>query len=274
MSYSTPNSVAGRAGLALPATTIHSSPALRARFSQNDGRPRRVMPLMRKVEVVHGSTEHPGDIAEFTRIVPAIGAFDEAFAAFARGALMATDRGTVAVEDLWPGDMVKTADSGFQPLLWRGSTIVTSAARAQEPGMGTLTRISADALGIGRPLPDLVLGPRAALSHCASGVRKLTGAAAAFVPARDFIDGINIVELTPPTAAKVFHLGFAGQHRLIASGVEVASMHPGPIHRFGLRGDMLMLFLSCFPHIETVEDFGPPLQPKLRLADLNLFDVA
>ncbi len=229
---------------------------------------------MRKVEIAHLCPRNPGDTAEFTRIVPAIHAFDEAFAAFARGTLLATARGLVAVEDLWPGDSVRTADAGFQPLLWRGSTVVTGAARGQEPGMGALTRIAADALGITRPMPDLILGPRAHLSHRSAGVRKLTGAEAAFVPARDFLDGVNIVELAPQTAVQVYHVGFARQHRLVACGVEVASMHPGALHQFGLRGEMLTLYLSCFPHIQRLEDFGAPAQPRLRLADLDLFDVA
>ena len=269
MTISTPNAATGL--VAAP----HSAPVpAQGRFSGQTGRSPRVMPLMRKVEIAHLSDSHPGDITEFTRIVPAMGAFDEAFSAFARGTLLSTDRGTVAVEDLWPGDRVKTADDGFQPLLWRGSTVVTGQARGQEPGMGTLTRIAADALGIARPMPDLILGPRALLSHRAPGVRKLTGSEAAFIPARDFLDGVNIVELAPQTAVQVYHLGFAMQHRLVAQGVEVASMHPGALHLLPLRGEMLTLFLSCFPHIASLEEFGAPLQPRLRLADLDLFDVA
>ncbi len=248
---------------------------------------------MRKVEIAHLSPGHRadtppgpasgiadlsgaayGDVAEFSCIVPAIDAFDEAFTAFARGTLMPTTRGVVAIEDLWPGDAVRTANAGFQTLMWRGTTVITDRAGAQEAGMGTLTRISADALGIARPLPDLILGPRAQLSHRSAGIQKLTGSEAAFIPARDFLDGVNIVELTPPTAVQVYHLGFMRQHKLIANGVEVGSMHPGPAHRFALRGEMLTLYLSCFPHMRSIEDFGAPAQPRLRLADLGLFDAA
>lgn len=270
MSYERPTAAAGLA--VVPYTKTVSSD----RLAGPDGRsqPQRVMPLMRKVEIVHQSATHPGDIVDLTRIVPARAAFEDCFAAFARGTLLTTDRGQVAVEDLFPGDRVKTVDAGFQPLQWRGSTVLSSSAKGQDPAMGKLTRIAADSLGIARPMPDLVLGPRARLSHRANGVKRLTGSDAALVAARDFIDGVNIVELTPPTTVQSYHLGFAGHHLLVANGVEVESMHPGLPHLLGLRGEVLDLFMSCFPHKAHMEDFGAPILPRLNLQDLDLFKVA
>ena len=254
--------------------TQDPGPTSSGRLTQSDGRSQRVMPLMRKVEIVHLSPTHPNDIVDFTRIVPAIPVFEDAFAAFARGTLLPTDHGEVAVEDLWPGMKIRTVDGGMQTLLWRGATVLSSHAKNQDPAMGQLTRIDADSLGIARPMPDLVLGPRARLAHRAPGIKVLTGHDVAAIPARDFIDGVNIVALTPPTSVQVYHLGLAKPHRLVANGVEVESYHPGPAHLVNLRGEMLDLFLSCFPHIRTIEDFGAPLMPRLRLNDLDLFDVA
>lgn len=233
-----------------------------------------MMPLMRKVEIVHLTNRYSLDIDDFSRIVPAIGPFDEAFSAFARGSLLQTDRGQLAVEDLLPGDKVRTVDAGFQTLIWRGTTVLSSLAKGQDPSMGQLTRIAADSLGIARPMPDLVLGPRARLAHRSAGVRTLTGKDTALIPVRDFIDGVNVVSLTPPTTVPAYHLGFERHHLLAANGVEVESYHPGPLHQLGLRGDMLALFLSCFPHVDSLEDFGPPALPRLRLSDLDLFEVA
>lgn len=231
-------------------------------------------PLMRRIEVVHLASPDSADIVEFRRVVPALPAFEEAFCAFGRGAIVQTDRGQVTVEDLLPGDSVRTADAGFQNLLWRGATIISPTAPRQDPVMSTLTRISADAMGIARPMPDLILGPRARLIHRAEGVRKLTGSEMAAIPARDFIDGDNVVRLTPPSAGPVYHLGFAGHHRIVANGMEIESYHPGPAHLFGLRGELLDVFLSCFPHADSIEAFGPPSMPRLNLNDLDLFDVA
>lgn len=242
--------------------------------TQADGRSPRMKPLMRKVEIVHLTSPHSLDIDDFTRIVPATPVFEDAFSALARGTLLHTDRGQIAVEDLLPGDKVRTMDAGFQTLLWRGKTVISSRAQGQDPEMAQLTRIAADALGVARPMPDLILGPRSRLVHRAAGVRVLTGQDTALVPARDFIDGVNVVSLSPPTTVPVFHLGFAEQHLLVANGVEVESYHPGPAHLIGLRGEMLSLFLSCFPHVNSIEAFGPPALPRLRLSDLDLFNVA
>lgn len=237
-------------------------------FARQDGRPQRMMPLMRKVEVACLSPN--GDIHDISRLVPALPAFEEAFSAFTRATLMTTERGVVAVGDLWPGDRVRTVDNGFQTLLWKGSTMLVSGAPGQDPTMGRLTRIAADSLGIARPMPDLVLGPRARIVHRAQNVERLTGTDAALIPARDFIDGISIIELTPPAPVETFHLGFARHERLVANGVEVESWYPGPLHNLGLNGEMLGLFLSCFPHLQGTEDIGPLALPRLRLGDLDV----
>jgi len=230
------------------------------------------MPLMRRVGIVHLSASH--DINDFTRIVPAMPAFEAAFASFARGTLMQTERGLIAVEDLLPGDRLRTVEDGFQTLLWRGGTMIVPQGEGQDPAMRRLTRIAADALGIARPMSDLVLGPRARLSFRAPGIRKLTGQDSALIPARDFIDGINVIELTPPSPVQVFQLGFAAHYRILANGVEVESLHPGPAHALGLRGDLLDLYLSCFPHVADLAAFGPMTMPRLNKADLDLIDAA
>jgi hypothetical protein len=254
------------------AAGVTSSPARLGRFTRPDGRPQRVMPLMRKVEVACLTPE--GEVNDSARLVPAVPAFEDAFAAFTRANLVTTDRGLVAVGDLYPGDLVRTVDHGFQTLLWKGTTMLVPQAQGQDPAMGRLTRIAADALGIARPMGDLVLGPRARLIHRSPEIRRLTGQDIAAIPARDFIDGIGVVELTPATAVEVFHLGFSGHERIVANGVEVESYHPGPVHNLGLRPDMLGLFLSCFPHIAAAEDFGLPAIARLRLGDLDLTHVA
>jgi hypothetical protein len=121
---------------------------------------------MRKVELAWLLCS--GEVGEDARLVPALPAFEEAFAAFARGTLFPTPRGLVGVEDLWPGMAVRVAG---------GRDAAAPVARLDHggprrglgpgrpgrlgPAMTRLTRISADALGLARPLQDLVLGPHA-----------------------------------------------------------------------------------------------------------------
>ncbi len=244
------------------------------RSTRSEPRPRHSVPLMRRIEILCLSPEQSGEILEITQLVPALPVFEEAVSAIARGALLPTDRGIVAVEDLWPGDRIRTVTQGLRTLLWRGSTAIVAAASGQAPEMQRLTRVAADAFGPGRPMPDLLLGPHARLVRRGAAIERLTGHRAAAIPARDLIDGVGVIEVTPQSSVQVFHLVFERQQRLVANGVEIESYHPGPAQLAALRGDARSRFLSCFPHLTTIEEFGPPTLPQLRLADLDSTDVA
>lgn len=227
---------------------------------------------MRRVEVACLSPS--GEVISAPRLVPALPAFEEPFAAFTRASLVVTENGLTAVGDLWPGDRVRTVDNGFQTLIWKGTTLLVPHAAGQDPAMGRLTRVAADALGVARPMHDLVLGPMARVTHRAPAIERLVGRELALIPARDFIDGFGIIEITPPAPVEVCHLGFADHEIIVANGVEVESYHPGPIHNLGLRPEYMDLFLSCFPHISDVADWGMPAWPRMRRSDLDLTRAA
>jgi len=215
-----------------------------------------------------------GDLAEVMRLAPALPAFEDACAAMARGALLSTTRGIVAIEDILPGDEVKTTTNGFQTVLWRGSIQITRDPRLGESPRNQLIRVSADALGIGKPMTDLLLGPAARLYHRLPQIKAVTGHDAAFVPASDFIDGVGIFDVAPPSPVPVFQLAFADHQRIAVNGVEIDSFNPGPRHLLGLRGEKLDLYLGLFPHVASLDAFGLMLHPRLSLRDIDLFDVA
>lgn len=246
-----------------PAARPHAAPAAGVRA-----------PLMRKVEIAW--LQPSGEAGEASRLVPALPTFEEAFAAFPRGTLFPTPRGLVAVEDLWPGMAVRTAEGGARRLLWRGSTTVAPGGDLSrlDPAMTRLTRIGADALGLSRPFQDLVLGPHARVVRRGPAVRALTGGEAALVPAADLADGVQVAAVTPASAVQVFHLGFERHERIEAQGVEVDSQHPGPLAAAGLPPEVLDLWLSCFPHRRSLAEWGPAVLPRLTGRDLGLFDAA
>lgn len=227
---------------------------------------------MRRYEVVHLLPN--GDIDDVTRIAPAHPSFENSFGAIARGGLLATDRGVVAIEDILPGDQVKTISNGFQTVLWRGSMSIVPNSPIHSERHSKLVRVAADALGIGRPMPDLLLGPYARLYHRSPALQRVTGHDAAFVPVQDFVDGINVVEIEPQTAVEVFQIGFSGHERFAVNGVEIDSQNPGARHELGLRGEMLDLYMTLFPHAERIEDFGLLSHPRMSLHDLDFGVVA
>lgn len=267
MKQMTPSPAAGLA-VGNKNAPVHSS----GRVAHPDGRLQRAQPLMRRYEVVHLLPN--GDINDFSRIAPAHPAFEDSFGSLARGSLLKTNRGMIAVEDILPGDEIKTVTHGFQTLHWRGSMTLVPGATGQDPRMGKLIRIASDALGVGRPMPDLLLGPSARLYHRSPTLQRVTGHTAAFVPAADFVDGVNIVEVQPQTPVEVFQLGFTNHERIVVNGVEVDSHNPGARHNIRLRGEMLARYLDLFPQVERIEDFGMLMHPRLSLHDLDFGVVA
>lgn len=243
-----------------------------ARLAQRDKRAQPARARMRRYEVFHLLSN--GDIDDFSRIAPAHYAFEDSFGSLARGALLQTNRGVVAIEDILPGDQVKTVTHDFQTVHWRGSMTIVPETAGQDALMGRLIRVSADSLGIGRPMPDLLLGPSARLYHRSPQLQSITGHDAAFVPASDFIDGVNIFEVAPQSPVQVFQLGFVNHERIVANGVELDSHNPGARHELGLRGDMLELYLTLFPHVKRIEDFGMLMHPRMSLRDLDFGVVA
>lgn len=256
------------AGLAV---APYISPSLMGRIASPSGQLARVKPLMRKYEVAHLTPSK--NIEDFTRIAPAMASFENAFAAFGRGAILRTKSGMMAVEDLLPGDRVLT-DHGYQTLLWRGTMTIFPGTQNPRTEIGTMTRITADTLGLGRPSPDLVLGPAARMLHKSPATKLLTGTDTSLIPVRDFIDGEQVIELRPIAPVHCYQLGFEDHTCVNVNGIDVETLHPGPAHALGLGPDLLPHFMAMFPHMHRFADFGTLAAPRLRKADLDLVMVA
>ncbi|HHI71565.1 MAG TPA: Hint domain-containing protein [Rhodobacteraceae bacterium] len=206
-----------------------------------------------------------GDVIEVNRIAPSIPIFEDAFSAFARGTLVATNNGPVAVEDLLPGDRIQTRDNGLQTLQWVGSMMLAPAALHRETRQKKLCRITADAFGLGRPAPDLILGPGARLLRRDAALVGAMGTPSALAPVKAFADGEIVLEVKPVTAVKVYHLAFARHQIICANGLETESYHPGPVERLQIDHEMKTIFMALFPHIRLLRDFGELSYPRLSL---------
>ena len=89
--------------------------------------------MMRRYRI--RSLREDGSVHETENIGPATPVFEKAFSAFARGTLIKTTTGPVAVEDLEPGMMLITAEHGPSQLLWIGSmTLVPRGWRRRIAG--------------------------------------------------------------------------------------------------------------------------------------------
>ena len=206
--------------------------------------------------------DQSGNYDDMIKLAPAIPLFENAFSAFGRGTLIPTMDGPVAVEDLLPGTLVETT-TGLAPLVWTGSMTVAPGSAAQEESPLRMYRIAADAFGLGRPMPDLLLGPGARLLNRAPSVRASYGTEAVLEPIAPMADGMSVIEITPVSTIQTYHLGFMSHRTVMANGVEVETMHPGGLNPSHIDSTMLAHYLSMFPHVRQIADFGRLAFPRV-----------
>lgn len=211
-----------------------------------------------------------GRTAAQERVLPALPLLDAAHAAFARGALVATPRGPVAVEDLSPGDMICSAAGGAVPVAWIGSVTM----RPAPGGAGVpLVRVLADALGPGRPLADLVTGPGARLLSRPRGLRARIGADGVLSPVQAMADGIHAVSMISGQPVTFYHLALRRHAVIVVNGLETESFHPGAGFERGLDPATLRQVMAMFPHLCGPGDFGPLAQLRLPLDAPETLDL-
>ncbi|WP_299958211.1 Hint domain-containing protein [uncultured Roseobacter sp.] len=195
-----------------------------------------------------------GDIITSQHKIPTLPIFENAFSAFARGTPLQTSAGFVAIEDLQPGDRVLTVDGSARQVTWIGSACFAPSDRSRRH---VVTRLMADCFGINRPDSFLSLGPAARLLQTPPHLRAETGDKQRMTLASGFVDGVNIIEVTPPTPVRMFHLSLDRHTAVIAGGLEVETYHPGVDPMRPLSHTLQSVFLSLFPHLTDISAFGP-----------------
>lgn len=231
----------------------------------------RSVPLTRRFEV--SWLAENGDIEDFIRVAPAIPIFEQAFSAFAHGALISTAEGPIAVEDLIPGTQVETAGGGTATLRWVGAITLVPGAPCTSDVPQRLYRINADTFGLGRPATDVTLGPAARLLNRDPAIRNALGCEAALAPVTSLEDGNSVVALNPVSPVRVYHLAFESHQVILANGIEVESYHPGPDAHYSMSSELRELFVSLFPHIDSLQGFGRVLWPRFETDDYEEFNL-
>jgi hypothetical protein len=234
-----------------------------ARKDRRPSVPIRAVPYTRRYDV--SWMDDAGFLEDFSRVAPAMPIFEAGFNALAHGALVATPRGHVAVEDLVPGMMIETVNGGPARLRWIGAmTLVPDAPNRGVPDR--LYRVVADSLGFARPAVDVTLGPGARLLDRSPEVCRGLGTEAALVPVQARADGESIIEIAPVSALRVYHLSFDQHHVISVGGLEIESFHPGPDAIYSLSDEMREQFVALFPHKRSLQDFGRMLWPRFDVA--------
>ena len=227
--------------------------------------PTRAHRVMRKYQISYLDTQ--GRPCWTEQIGPASPHFEAAFSAFAHGVPIVTPDGPVAVQDLVPGMRVSTQTRGPMRVLWIGAMTLVPQAPGNETAGARMTRVMPDAFGLGKPEANLMVGPGARLLSRprGQGHDRGPGCERLLVPAGDLVDGMNIVDVTPPRPVTVYHVALRQHAILQAAGLDMESFHPGAAFERHMGPKMLALFLSLFPHVSKPADFGKMACPRLDL---------
>lgn len=144
---------------------------------------------------------------------------------FAAGTRLRTPQGSMAIEDLRPGDRLSTRDDGPQEILWTGRRRMTGARLFAMPHLRPV-RFRAGAMGIGQPDRDLLVSPDHRMLVRGAAARALFGQDEVLVAAADLANGASVaVDLTVREVTYVHVL--MERHEVVwANGLATESFHP------------------------------------------------
>jgi hypothetical protein len=195
-------------------------------------------------------------------------AYSSLVTCFAAGTRIETERGLVAVEDIRPGDRVATLDEGLQPVRWIGRRFLDGADLARTPKLRPV-RISAGALGYGRPARDLLVSPQHRVLVRARVVERMFDAPEVLLPAVRLI-GMPGVEIADEVAdVTYFHLLFDRHQIVFSEGAETESLFLGAQSLIALGPDLREEIATLFPevmHPDFVPGLVRPTPEKGKLA--------
>ena len=76
------------------------------------------------------------------------------------------------------------------------------------------------------------------------------------VPVADYIDGDRLLEIVPGGPVQMYHIMLQRHSTMTIGGVELESYHPGKALQRLTGQNLRALFLSMFPNVSRLEDFG------------------
>lgn len=184
-----------------------------------------------------------------------------------RGTLIETVEGRVAVEDLEPGNRVKTLDSGYQPIRWIGSRVMGAADLALEPELRPI-RLSAGALGEGTPDRDLLVSPQHRVLVTGWKAELYFGQPEILVPAKALVNDHDIRIAHDVDEVEYFHVLFDKHEIMLTNGALTESFFPGDYVLDELDSRVQAELQAIFPHLAAGSGrFGAAARASIKPSD-------
>ncbi|TMV05521.1 Hint domain-containing protein [Ruegeria sediminis] len=182
---------------------------------------------------------------------------------FTPGTMIRTPDGERAIEDLQPGDLVETVDSGPQPVLWIGRTRVAAEGKLAP------VRFEAGVLGLSRPL---LVSPQHRMLIDDWRAEYFFGFDEVLVAAHSLVNGTTVTR-EEGGEVEYIHLLFADHEMIVSNGAISESYFPGHALSRSDRETQAEL-LSLFPELTTptAEDMWT-VRPVLRTREARLMAI-
>ncbi|MGA0616666.1 Hint domain-containing protein [Paracoccus sp. KR1-242] len=176
---------------------------------------------------------------------------------FARGTLIETPDGPVAIEDLVVGDMVVTLDNGIQPIRWIGARKLGSGALMLHANLRPI-RIRAGALGDGLPVQDLVVSPQHRVLVRSRIAQRMFGTSEVLVAAKQLLDLPGVEIASDLAEVEYFHMLFERHEVVIANGAKTESFYPGGEALKSVGPAAADEILALFPELAEMDHVPAP----------------
>lgn len=169
------------------------------------------------------------------------------FACFAKGTMIKTPAGDIAIEALAQGDQVITVDHGAQRVQWiGGATVDLDAAPNMRP-----VRISAGALGQGMPSSDLIVSPQHRVLVKSKIAQRMFDTDEVLVAAKQLLD-LDGIDLLHGVASVTFYHFLFDRHQMVwSNGALTESLFTGPEALKSVGSAARNEILALFPELET-----------------------
>lgn len=167
-----------------------------------------------------------------------------------------TPEGPRRAAELREGDLVLTADSGAQQVLWIGRRRFAAADLGSQPEHRP---VRLNAAG------GIVVSPRHRIVVRTPEVRSLFGDPEVLVAAEDLVDGTRIVRDEGARGVEYVHLMLSGHEVLHAGGLACESFHPGTTDLGTLAPDDRARLARILPVADVQSD--PGWAPARRCLD-------